>query len=255
MSFHGPLLLAIESATQSLSVALLRGSDLVAERAAPPGPHHAERLLPLIEELLAAAGCREAEVEAFGVSIGPGSFTSLRVGLATVKGLAFATERRAVAVPTLAALAWGYATRNPERDPSEPIVAVLDARRDELYAAAYVIDEVGAGAGVGEGAREAVREQGATGLYTPAELRERLPARCVLVGDGIGVYQHAQQVGLAEPPGVRVSGDLSAPTAASVGALAALALRRGEDEDPADLVPRYVRRAEAEVTRTSLKTE
>lgn len=239
------MLLAVESATPALSVALLAGRELVAECAAPPGAHHAETLLPLVERLLTQAGIREADVEAFGVSIGPGSFTSLRVGLATVKGLAFETGRPAVAVSTLAALAWGYAARHPERDLAEAVVALLDARRGELYAGIF---DVGP---------EGPAERGAASLLTPAELRKRLPPRCVLVGDGVSVYEAEGVAGPGEP---RVSGPASvgagaAPRAASVGALAAMALARGEGVDPADLVPRYVRRAEAEVTRTAQKTE
>jgi tRNA threonylcarbamoyladenosine biosynthesis protein TsaB len=247
MSPDAPLVLAVESATPTLSAALLRGDALVAERVAPPGAQHAETLLPLVVELLDEAGLAEAEVGAFGVSIGPGSFTSLRVGLATVKGLAFGTSRPAVAVSTLAALAWGEASAGGDRAPDEAVVALLDAHRGEVYAAVF---DVAADAGPSDAP---LREVGATGLFTPAELGARLPARCVLVGDGTACLEASD---FELPPGARLAAEpLRAPSASGVGALAGRALLRGEGADPADLVPRYVRRAEAEVTRTAQRVE
>ncbi|UCE87015.1 MAG: tRNA (adenosine(37)-N6)-threonylcarbamoyltransferase complex dimerization subunit type 1 TsaB, partial [Deltaproteobacteria bacterium] len=102
-----PLLLAIETATDRSSVALLRGDALVAEVRAPRDRPAAASLLPALEAVLARAGCRAAELDAFAISIGPGSFTGLRVGLATVKGLAFGSGRPVVPVSTLAAIACG----------------------------------------------------------------------------------------------------------------------------------------------------
>ena len=100
-----PLLLAVETATAAPSVALWRGDALLGERAADPGRPTAEALLPALDALLADAGLALAAVEAVAVSIGPGSFTGLRIGVATVKGLAFGTGRPAIAVSTLAAVA------------------------------------------------------------------------------------------------------------------------------------------------------
>jgi len=243
MSSSEPLLLAVESATATLSLALLRGSDVIAFQTARPGAHSAETLLPLVEQVLAAGRCAEQDVFAYGVSIGPGSFTSLRVGLATVKGLAFATPRVAVAIPTLAALAFRHACDAGDLDPDEPIAALLDAHRGEVYAGLFLARRDG-----GE-----PQEIGQTGLFTPGELCDRLPSRCVLTGDGVAVLAAA---GVTLPRGIRVATDAARPPSArAVGALAARALARGEAVDPADLVPRYVRRAQAEVTRTSQRVE
>ena len=96
-----------------------------------PGRDAAESLLPAVEDLLRAAGCELAAIEAFALSIGPGSFTGLRVGIATVKGLAFGTPRPVAPVSTLAALAVGAGRADV------PVVPMLDARRGEVYAAAY----------------------------------------------------------------------------------------------------------------------
>lgn len=237
-----PLLLAVESATSTLSVALFRGEQVLALRAPTAGGHHAESLLPLIDELLAEAGVQEREVQAFAVSIGPGSFTSLRVGLATVKGLVFRSERLTVAVPTLEALAFTHAAAAAESGPGLPCAALLDARRGEVYAAVFDLEA------------ERPREIVPAGLFAPADLAAVLPTRCVLVGEGAPF--------IASELRRRVGGGISAPSnangppsAAAVGVLGARALSRGETDSAADLAPRYVRRAEAEVTRTRLRVE
>ncbi len=236
-----PLLLAVESATQASSVALLRGVEVLVERCSPSGGQHAERLLPMIERVLCEAEVCESQVEVFAVSIGPGSFTGLRVGLATVKGLAFGTSRSAVPVSTLAALAWGYAKRNAS--PVEaPIAALLDARRGEVYAAVFQIDSSG------------LRALDATQLLSPQALVDRLPERCIVMGEGAAL--HASALRRLAGPGIEIPDDANVPPRArSVGELAVAALDRGEAQDPASLVPHYVRRAEAEVARTSVRVE
>jgi tRNA threonylcarbamoyladenosine biosynthesis protein TsaB len=223
-----PLLLALESATPALSVALLRGSELVDEESAAIGPA-AETLLPAIDVLLNRAGVEPEGLDAFAVSIGPGSFTSLRVGIASVKGLAFGSDRPIAPVSTLAALALAAG-------PSDAtIVPMLDARRGQLYAAAFA----------GGPSRETILE---VGVYTPDELCAELTTPCVLVGEGVALCGEAirEQLGdgvsLLPPP----KGD---PAARFVGALGAEMLARGDAVDAAALVPYYVRRAEAEAKR------
>jgi tRNA threonylcarbamoyladenosine biosynthesis protein TsaB len=234
LSAARPWILAVESATAETSVALLKGAEPVARRRAPVQQPTAETLLPAIDALLSEVGVGLADVEAFAVSIGPGSFTGLRIGLATVKGLAFGTDRPALAVPTLAAL-----SRVAEPG-SGPVVAVLDARRDEVYAAGYQ-----------GGAPAAWLPEG---VYAAEALAERVPADCRLVGEGVVVVGQALRaalgsgVQLAPPP-------RGAADAAQVGALGAELLARGAGVDPAELVPRYVRRAQAEVVRTGERYE
>ncbi|HXK26563.1 MAG TPA: tRNA (adenosine(37)-N6)-threonylcarbamoyltransferase complex dimerization subunit type 1 TsaB [Myxococcota bacterium] len=225
-----PLLLAIESAVRP-GVALLRGDDACARReCAHPA---AQTLLPAIADLLAEAGVALADVEAFAISIGPGSFTGLRVGLATLKGLAFGSGLPAVAVPTLAALA-------ADAPPGEgAVVAALDARRGEVYAAAFDPKAGHALAWLPEG------------VYRAAALADALPLPCRVVGEGAAIAAGALR---ARGAGVLLHPEC-APHAEAVGRLAQRMLARGEGVDPASLVPRYVRRAEAEVRRTGERVE
>jgi tRNA threonylcarbamoyladenosine biosynthesis protein TsaB len=230
------LLLAVETATAQASVALLRDAVLLAEVQCDAERPTAETLLPAIDALLVRTRCALAEVDAFAVSIGPGSFTSLRIGLATLKGLAFGTPRPALAVSTLQALARSAA-------PGEgPVVPLLDARRDEFYAAGYFGEALAPWPGLPEG------------VYTRAELAARLPRACRLTGEGVALCGDALRAALGA--GV-VCTPVAAgrPRAAHVGALAAPRLQAGDGVDPAGLVPRYVRRAQAEVVRTGERFE
>lgn len=233
----GKLLLAIETSGAEPSVALLRGAELVAERRASAHRPGSETLLPAIDALLRRARCELAAIGAFAVSAGPGSFTGLRVGIATAKGLAFGSAVPVAAVGTLAALA----LRAPRG--RDPIVAVLDARREEVYAAGFT-----------RSGDALLPGELPEGLYSADELAARLPARCVLVGDGVAVC--GERIRSALGTGVRL---LPPPRgrarARDVGVLGHRLLERGEGVDPAELVPRYVRRAEAEVRRTGERTE
>jgi tRNA threonylcarbamoyladenosine biosynthesis protein TsaB len=230
------LLLAVETATPRTSAALLEGETLIAEEVGAAGRPTAETLLPALDALLSGAGRTLESVEAFAVSIGPGSFTSLRIGLATVKGLAFGTERRAVAVPTLTALA------RTAPAGAGPVVAMLDARRDEIYAAAFEGDATLPAALLPEG------------VYTRAELCERLPAVCRLTGSGMAVCFDALRDALGDGV-VCADPEIGVARAAHVGAVGARMLADGAGVDPAELVPRYLRRAEAEVKRTGRRFE
>lgn len=224
------LLLAVETATAAPSVALCRGEALLGERSADPDRATAEGLLPALDALLADARVPLAAVEGFAVSIGPGSFTGLRIGVATVKGLAFGTARRVVAVPTLTAIA-------AHASGPGPVAAVLDARRGEVYAAGF--------------ASGAAADWLPEGVIPIAALASRLPAGCRVVGEGAPLCADALQgtdAVLAPPP-------YPETTARHVARIAARAWERGQAIAASDLAPRYLRRAEAEVKRTGERFE
>jgi tRNA threonylcarbamoyladenosine biosynthesis protein TsaB len=233
-----PLVLALEPATAALSVALLRGQDLVDEISAPAGPA-AETLLPAVDSLLDRAGVALGELEAFAISIGPGSFTSLRVGIATVKGLAFESDLPIAPVSTLAALACAAGPTD------RLVVPMLDARRGEVYAAAY------AAACVGASHREVVLPEG---VYTPEALCERIRPPCVLVGEGAALCGEAIKAELGEGVALLPPPEGNA-SARHVGALGVEQLARGSWVLAAQLAPHYLRRAEAEVKRTGERFE
>jgi len=229
-----PLVLALESATAASSVALLRGPELIDEISAPAGPA-AATLLPAVDALLGRAGVALGDLEAFAVSIGPGSFTSLRVGIATLKGLAFESDLPVAPVSTLAALA--RAAKPTDR----LVVPMLDARRGEVYAAAYAADCDW----------EGVLPEG---VYTPEALCAQIRPPCVLVGEGAALC--GEEIAAALGEGVAL---LPPPRgnarARHVGALGVEQLARGSWVRAAQLAPHYLRRAEAEVKRTGERFE
>lgn len=228
-----PLLLAVETATRVCSVALARGGELVAERANADARLHSERLLPMIDALLAEAGVRLAEVEAFAVSIGPGSFTGLRIGLATLKAFALSDARPVAAVSTLAALCASAAS--PARE--GPVAALLDARRGAYYAACV------------SRAGQARADLLADCVLTPPELAARLPRGArVVVGEG--AREGAEQLAARRPDLALLALPNLGASAASVARLGAQLLAQGAASDAAELVPAYLRRAEAEARRT-----
>jgi tRNA threonylcarbamoyladenosine biosynthesis protein TsaB len=222
--------LALETASSYASVALLEGERLIAEVGASGARPHSARVLPAIHSLLELAGASVSDLGGYAVSVGPGSFTGLRVGVATVKGLAFGDAAPVAAVSTLAALASSAIVSDL------PVLACLDARRGEVYAAAWSAN------------REVLVPEG---VYGAAALAEQLPGRCVLVGcageepvlEGLAAQL---PVTLAPPQPLR---------AWWVGVLGARLLAAGEGVPASELAPRYVRRAEAEVRRTGLRFE
>lgn len=136
--------LALESATEACSVALLvEGRVLERFELAPRG--HAERLLPWAEALLAEAGIARSAIDRIACGRGPGSFTGVRLALATAQGLALGLDRPLVTVSTLAALA--QTVLDADRG---PVLALIDARMDELYGGLFEADQQGLASALGE---------------------------------------------------------------------------------------------------------
>lgn len=127
-------ILALETATDTCGVALLRGDALVAEAHLHRPRVHSERLTPLVEDVLRHGEVEREALDAVAVSRGPGSYTGLRIGVSTAKGWALGTGASLVGVPTLAAYA---AQLRPVTEPGDVVCALLDARRDEVYAGAF----------------------------------------------------------------------------------------------------------------------
>jgi len=121
-------LLAVETSTELCSVALLRGGELFVEEALAEN-RHSEMLVPMIRRVLERSRLAPRQMDAFGFGQGPGSFTGLRIACGIVQGLAFASGRPVVPVPTLLALA--------EQSNESRVIAALDARMGEAYVAAY----------------------------------------------------------------------------------------------------------------------
>ena len=133
-----PLILNIETATEFCSVALARDGKLLSLRESQSGYSHAENITVFISEVIREAGVSLNDLDAIAVSKGPGSYTGLRIGVSTAKGLCFALDKPLLAVYTLQALTVGFFNSKFEiRNSKLFFCPMLDARRMEVYCAVY----------------------------------------------------------------------------------------------------------------------
>lgn len=222
--------LGIDTATAIASVGYRDEGGACTERALPMAGSHARTLVPLLDALLADVGGTLAACDLIAVSIGPGSFTGLRIGLAVAKGLALATGLPVVDVPTLDAYAHALGPR------PGAIWPLLDARKGEVYAAAYHWE-----AGV------LCCDQPAA-ARDPDHLAAALVAPCTLVGDGVDAYA-ALWATAAGGAAERLSLAARPPSGASVATLGLERYRTAGAAALARLEPTYCRRSEAEEMR------
>jgi tRNA threonylcarbamoyladenosine biosynthesis protein TsaB len=226
-------LLAIDTATAWQSVALLRDDQVLALIEQDAEGSHARSLMGAIDRLLRGAGLSLKDLQALAVSIGPGSFTGLRVGLATMLGFRAVLGTPIVTVPTLEAMAWNL------RDVKGVLVPVLKSRHNEVYWAAYEWLP-------GTGLRTHIAEQ----VGPPASVARALQGAkaCTLFGDGWQAYEKDIREAVEAAGGqVReVRTEQQRPSAVSVGLAGRQRLGAGQVAGP-ELVPCYVQRTEAEV--------
>lgn len=225
------VVLAFDTATAATAVGVVAGDRVLARRDDPPAgtrPNHAARLLELCEELLDDAGAGWGDVTRIGVGVGPGTFTGLRIGVATARALAQASGAVLVPISTLEALARGAS----ERDPAGPAcLAALDARRGELFAAAW------------SPAMDRVVEPRAIAPDRVGELTAGAGGPWLGIGDGALRYREP-----LEAAGIAVPADEDAVHRVDGAVLATLALA-GEPVRAGALVPDYLRLPDAEIAR------
>ncbi len=219
--------LAFETSSLFGSVALGRGTQLVEARPFSGPRRHAVEFLPTVAELCRTHGVAPADVRCVFVSIGPGSFTGLRIGVTAARAIALASGVRTVAVPTLEVIAQNA---TDAADPPERVAVLLDAKRRRVYAATFA------------------RKQG--GYQPEMEPVEADPERfladqgtaCAVLGDGVD--QHRAVV---EASGLRVLPDgLNTPRSQTVFRLGFARAERGQFTEARSLTPTYIRLPEAE---------
>lgn len=216
--------LAIETVGMTGSVAALAGDQVLVERRLDTERRSAQTLAPAIQDLLAEVGWQPADLELVAVAQGPGSFTGLRIGITTAKGLAYVLGCQLLGVNTLRAIA--------ERVPTDvPRFSVaLDAQRGELFVAEF--ERQAGGELIGEAS---------TRTITAAAWLEQLPAVAVVTGPALNKLLGRLPVNVSS-----VDPALWETTAAAVGQLAFRAFQQGARTDVFELAPRYFRRTAAE---------
>ena len=224
-------ILALETATIAGSVAVVDDNEgLISEVRVDIKVAHSERLMPSVEWLLNASGLSINDIDAFAVSIGPGSFTGLRIGLSTAKGLAFATGKPLVPVKTLDAFARTLVYC------SYTICPMLDARKNEVYAGLYRWDD--------DLCKKIVPET----AISPEELLNDIKGSGTILFTGDGAIKYRELIekiigkDAVFAPSYRMS-----PSASSVAEIAFETLGQGDLPDPVSIIPFYIRKSEAEV--------
>jgi tRNA threonylcarbamoyladenosine biosynthesis protein TsaB len=219
------ILLAVETSGPVGSLALRRDGRCLEERFLPElGRRHAQSLVPETVAFLRRHGVEPANVNAVAVSVGPGSFTGLRVGVTFAKTFAYAAGAELVAVETFHAIA--------ENTPAaSSIIVTADAQRGGLIVGRYI-----------RGADGRFRRDGELRLVTPSELASSLRPADLLTGPGVDRLSNSASVEIAAP-------HLRQPRASTVGSLGEELLRTGHTADPWTLEPLYVRKSSAEEKR------
>lgn len=221
-------ILGIETSTKTGSIAVVSESGVIAQYSLNIEVTHSERLMSTVDRVLTDTGIPMPNIDGFAVAIGPGSFTGLRIGLATVKGLALALGKPVAAVPTLQALAAAlpYA--------AYPVCPMLDARKNEVYAALYRF----------EGARmvQVMAEE----AVPVRDLAGKISGKILFTGEASVIYRSELE---RQFPEKALFAPLAAvlPSAAAVAEIGLALIENGQQSDPETLAPLYIRRPEAEV--------
>jgi tRNA threonylcarbamoyladenosine biosynthesis protein TsaB len=217
------LLIGIDTATQAAAAALWRDGRVLAQRQRTVTTH-SEMLLTMVDECCAEAGVSPRQLDGVVCGAGPGSFTGLRIGLATAKGLCFALDKPLALISSLAAMA--------ARAPDGRVLATLDAYKGEVYAGLF---------DVAGGMPTAVGDEA---VLPPEVLLQRLgePLPAFLLGSGVVKYPALLAAGscLDSEPG---------PRPADLLRLGAARLERGDHDELATAAPAYIRPSEAELVK------
>lgn len=240
-------ILGIDTATSTASVALVENGTIIADerylenscssrsKFTQPKVGHSEIILPLIESVFVAARCSLANVDGIAVSIGPGSFTGLRIGLSTVKGLAYGSQCPVAGVSTL----WANAAR--VTDFTGVVCSLFDARKKEVYVSFFrrAAD-----------ALTRLTEDAVAPVSTVIEQARNLAggAPCLFIGDGAGVYRDVLGASFGNK-GRCCAGERYPSLASAVARLGEARLQVSDGDLLSAMAPVYLRASEAEMKR------
>jgi tRNA threonylcarbamoyladenosine biosynthesis protein TsaB len=223
-------ILAVETSTSAASTALMEDGHLRCEYILNDGKKHSEKLINLIDMVLKSYGMKVKDVDAFAYSMGPGSFTGLRIGAAVIKGIAQATDRPIIGIPTLDGLAYNLWGR------SGLICPILDAQRNMVYSSIYNYkgDQL-----------VMLEDYRAIDIDNLIEKLDSFNDDVTFLGDGVSIFEDRLKKGLKNIY-FAPAGSLF-PRASSIASLAAFKYKRGDVMSYKDLSLNYIRKSQAEV--------
>ncbi len=225
-------ILAIESSSLVASVAIVEDGVTLAEYTANFKMTHSQTLLPMIDSLVSLFGIDLSTIDAIAVSGGPGSFTGLRIGSATAKGLGLALNKPLIHVPTLDGTAYNlYGAKGL-------ICPIMDARRNQVYTGIYRFEQE----------FEVLMEQDAMDMGELIEKLNAMGERVIFLGDGVPVHEK-KICELMTVPFDFAPAHMNRQRAASVATLGAVYFAEGKTETAAEHGPDYLRKSQAERER------
>lgn len=229
-------ILGIDSSGLVASVAIVEDDLLVAEYSLQYKITHSQTLLPMLEEIKNRIHLDMQTIDAIAVAAGPGSFTGLRIGAATVKGLGLALGKPIIPVPTLDGMAYNcYGT-------DLLVCPIMDARRNQVYTGLYTFEK---NDGI---TMNKVMEQTAMGFDELAAKLNELGKEVIFLGDGVPVFAEAMKE-LLQIPYHLAPAHMNRQRAAAVAVLGKVMYEQGIFEDAADHAPNYLRLSQAERER------
>jgi len=226
-------ILGIDSSGLVASAAIVADDSLVAEFTVNNKQTHSQTLLPMIDKVVEVSGIGLQELDGIAVAAGPGSFTGLRIGSSTAKGMAFVLNKPIIPVPTLEGLAYRAAL-------AEGVICpLMDARRNQVYTGIYRMQN---------DRLLCLKEQTAEDILEVVDSLNRLNQKVVFLGDGVPVHKAVLEEKLAVPYQIAPS-HLNRQSAAAVAVLGAVYLAEGKIETAAAHKPVYLRQSQAERER------
>lgn len=225
-------ILALDSSGLVASVAVVEEEQTIAEYTVNYKKTHSQTLLPMLDEIVRMTELDLTTIDAIAVAGGPGSFTGLRIGSATAKGLGLALGKPLIHIPTVDGLACGlYGTKGL-------VCPIMDARRNQVYTGIYRVED----------AFEIIEPQMAVAVEELAEKLNTYGESVIFLGDGVPVYQHLFGELLTVPYRFAPL-HLNRQRAAAIGALAVTYYKEGKTETAAEHQPDYLRMSQAERER------
>jgi len=228
-------ILAADTAAQSCSVAIINNSDILCEQTLISGQTHSKHLMGMIKNILDLSSLTINDMDGFAVTIGPGTFTGLRIGISLIKGLAAASGKPVAGISSLKALAM-------QSSFSGHLCAMIDARRKEVYSARYSVAASGFSSSI-------IKQESVETVLTPEKTVSDIHEPTLFIGSGAFLYQQKIKEILGERaifPSL-LQNTIQASTIAQLGMEQ---LQKKYCTSPHPLIPSYIRASDAEKMRS-----
>jgi tRNA threonylcarbamoyladenosine biosynthesis protein TsaB len=220
--------LGVDTSTMTAGVGIVTEDEVLVDLRFDVKVTYSEILMPIIDMALKTVGMKIEDIDGFAISIGPGSFTGLRIGLSTMKGLCLATGKPLVSVPSLDALA------SKSLFCTHLVAPILDAKKDQVYAAIY------------DTSKGELHRKSEYMAIDVADLAKKISRRTLFVGPGAKLYQN-ELTDLLGKKACFALNEQSIPSGSSVARMGLTKLAVSQTEDVTNLEPLYVRMSEAEL--------